>query len=74
MLFSGAWGKMIHKKTWSQISGDTVPLNVKSFFRIISDCPWEKDDNNLYLRYTVDDRKPASCSESIICSSHYTVQ
>ncbi len=26
MLFSGAWGKVIHEKTWSKKSRDTVPL------------------------------------------------
>ncbi len=26
MLFSGAWGKMIHEKTRSEKSRDTVPL------------------------------------------------
>jgi hypothetical protein len=26
VLFSGAWGKMIHEKTWSKKSRDTVPL------------------------------------------------
>ncbi len=25
--FSGAWGKVIHEKTWSKKSSDTVPLN-----------------------------------------------
>jgi hypothetical protein len=29
-LFSGAWGKMIHEKTRSKISHDTVPLRVLS--------------------------------------------
>jgi hypothetical protein len=27
MLYSGAWGKLIHKKTRSRKSCDTVPLN-----------------------------------------------
>ncbi len=27
MLLSGAWGKVIHEKTWSKKSRDTVPLN-----------------------------------------------
>jgi hypothetical protein len=26
MLFSGAWGKVIHEKTWSKKSRGTVPL------------------------------------------------
>ncbi len=26
MLFSGAWGKMIHEKVWNKKSRDTVPL------------------------------------------------
>jgi hypothetical protein len=28
MVHSGAWGKLIHKKTRSRKSPDTIPLNV----------------------------------------------
>jgi hypothetical protein len=31
MLFSGAWGKMIHEKKLKQESRDTVPLNATYF-------------------------------------------
>jgi hypothetical protein len=50
MLFSGAWGKNIHKKTWSQNSCDTVPLIVKSFFHITNNWPSAQQEENYLPR------------------------
>jgi hypothetical protein len=53
MLFSGAWGKMISKKTLKPKISWHVPLYVISFFHIINNCPCEKDDSILYLFYYI---------------------
>ncbi len=36
MLFSGAWGKMIHEKTWSKKSFNSVPLTSQYVFLVRS--------------------------------------
>jgi hypothetical protein len=34
MLFLGAWGKIIHEKTYSKNSGDTVPLKIAAPYSV----------------------------------------
>jgi hypothetical protein len=38
MVYSGAWGKLIHEKNQKQKSRDTVPLNVSTHYDRIQVC------------------------------------
>ncbi len=42
MLFSGAWKKMIHKKTWNKKSRDTVPLKQAAYNKTCWMMHWKR--------------------------------
>ncbi len=54
ILFSGAWGKMIHeKKTWSKKYLDTAPTNIQRSNKQYCSCALytDKKDNQIFLIY-----------------------
>jgi hypothetical protein len=48
MLFSGAWGKVIHEKTWSKKSRDAVPFLSTLFLQL---CSYEGDTSKIAKPY-----------------------
>jgi hypothetical protein len=65
ILFSGAWGKMIHEKILKQKFRDTVPLTAA--FKV-------HDYSRLYLRHTVPAKKIYNYIQcTYFSSSHLTV-